>query len=323
MTQPPATIPEGVFTSFLGVPVCRDLQALEADIAILGIPFGTPYDMHDVAPDSAGAPTAIRAQSANFHDELEHYDFDLGGLLLDGRPVRIVDCGDVPGDPLDISGNVTRARAAVQSILARGAVPVVLGGDDSVPIPVFRAFEGRGPITLIQVDAHIDWRHEVGGMTEGYSSPMRRASEMAWIERIVQIGARGVGSARAREIQDAQAYGATIITAREVHRRGMDYVLEQIPDGGQYVITIDCDGLDPSVMPGVNAPAPGGLSYYQVIDILHGLAGKGRVAGCDIVELAPSRDLGKISAVTAGRLLINLLGAMIRSGQFTNGRRTG
>jgi agmatinase len=211
----------------------------------------------------------------------------------------------------------------VQAILACGAVPIVLGGDDAVPIPVFRAYEGRGPFTLVQIDAHIDWRHEVGGVTEGYSSTMRRASELPWIGRIVQVGARGVGSARPAEVRDALAYGATIIAAREVQRRGMDFVLGQVPDGGDYLVTIDCDGLDLSVMPGVNAPTPGGLSYYQVLDLLHGLARKGRIAGCDIVELAPSRDPLGISALVAGRLVINLMGAMIRSGQFADRGRKG
>jgi agmatinase len=318
MTLPLAAISEGRFISFLHLPVCRDLHALEADIAILGIPHGVPYGMHGVANDSADAPAAVRAQSARFGaEEIDHYDFDLGGPLLDGLEARIVDCGDVPGDPLDIPGNVARAQAAVQTILARGAVPIVLGGDDAIPIPVFRAYEGRGPITLVQIDAHIDWRHEIGGVTEGYSSPMRRASEMPWIGRIVQVGMRGVGSARPAEVRDALAYGAKIITAREVHQRGADFVLGQIPDGGDYLITIDCDGLDPTVMPGVNAPTPGGLGYYQVLDLLHGVARKGRIAGCDIVELAPSRDPGGISALTAGRLVINLIGAMVRAGQFT------
>lgn len=321
MTLPLAAIPDGHFTSFLGMPVCRDLSSLAADVAILGIPYGTPYGMHGVENDSAGAPAALRDQSARFGAEAGHHDFDLGGPLLDGQDVRIVDCGDVPGDPLDIPGNAARAQAAVRAILARAAVPIVLGGDDSVPIPVFRAFEGRGPLTLVQIDAHIDWRHEVGGVTEGYSSPMRRASEMPWIARIVQVGARGVGSARPADVRDALEYGATIITAREVHRHGIDAVLGRIPDGGDVVITIDCDGLDPSVVPGVNAPSPGGLTYFQVQDLLHGLARKGRVAGCDIVELAPSRDIDGLSALTAARLLVNLIGAMVRAGQWRGGSR--
>jgi agmatinase len=179
-----------------------------------------------------------------------------------------------------------------------------------------RANVRRGPITLVQIDAHIDWRHEVGGVFQGYSSPMRRASEMPWIASMIHIGMRGVGSARPTELRDAQAFGSTIITAHAAHSQGVAHVLQQLPDGSDNLITIDCDGLDPSVMPAVGAPAPGGLTYHQVIDILHGVAGKGHVVGCDIVELAPAKDVNGISALTAGRIPINLIGAMARSGQF-------
>lgn len=272
--------------------------------------------MAGVAGDSAAAPAAIRAQSVRFGNILDRHDFDLGGTLLDGRAVRIVDCGDVPGDPLDVPGTVARATAAVRAILARGAVPIALGGDDAIPIPFFRAYEGHGPLTLVQIDAHIDWRHEVDGVTEGYSSPMRRASEMPWIGRIVQVGARGVGSARPAELRDAQAYGATIITARDVHVLGVEAALQHVPEGGAFLVTIDGDGLDPAVMPGVNAPTPGGLTYQQVIDLVQGVARKGRIVGGDIVEVAPARDLNGISALTAACIVTNLIGGMVRSGQF-------
>lgn len=316
MTLPLSAIPREGFTSFLGLPSADDLHALETDIAILGIPYGVPYEMSGVCPGTALAPGAIRAASDRYHDTLDHYDFDLDGPLLDGRGVRIVDCGDVPADPLDIPGNMARATAAVRAILDRGAVPIVLGGDDSIPIPFFRAYEGRGPITVVQIDAHIDWRNDIDGVTEGFSSPMRRASEMPWVERIVHVGIRGVGSARSAEVADARAFDATIITAREVHVRGVDHVLQQVPDGAAYLLTVDGDGLDPAVMPGAGAPAPGGLTYYQVIDIVHGLARKGRVVGCDVVEVDPSRDVNDVAALTASRIICNLIGALARAGQF-------
>jgi agmatinase len=79
----------------------------------------------------------------------------------------------------------------------------------------------------------------VNGETVGYSSPIRRASEMPWFDKIVQIGIRGIGSARTGEVDDARAYGADIITAYEMHEIGMDAVLDRIPDGGSYYLTID------------------------------------------------------------------------------------
>jgi agmatinase len=96
----------------------------------------------------------------------------------------------------------------------------------------------------------------------------------------------------------------------------MDAVLDRIPDGGQYYITIDADGLDPSVMPAVEGPAPGGLTFHQVRKLIHGLVRKGRVVGMDIVEITPSIDVNMISCITAGRLIVNLIGAAVRANYF-------
>lgn len=316
----PLTVPprQGV-TSFLGFPLCTALETLEADVAILGLPYSDPYSYDEFPNDQSNAPTAVRAQSHQIFVGPDHWDFDLGGTLLDGRNVRIVDCGDVPLDPNDRGLHYRRAEAAARQIISRGALPIVIGGDHGIPIPVFRAFEGRGPITLVQVDAHLDWRDEIGGVREGYSSPIRRASELPHIERIVQIGLRGDGSARSEEVEAARAYGAEIITAYEVHEHGMSAVLDRIPSGGRTYLTIDADGLDPNVMPAVAAPAPGGLTFHQTRALIHGLVAKSRVVGMDLVEITPSRDINDISAITAGRLILNLIGAATRAGYFESG----
>ncbi len=312
VTQPPK---DG--RSFAGVPIVTGLQTVEADVAILGIPLATTYDTDTPVNESAESPTAIRART----DErsLFHYDFDIGGALLDGVDVKIVDCGDVPGgpNPADGPANRERTETAVREILTRGAVPIVLGGDDSIPIPFFRAFEGRGPFTVIQVDAHLDWRDEVYGERHGYSSPMRRASELAWVTGMVQVGLRGIGSARPAEVADAQAWGSRLVTAREVHDRGIEVALDQVPEGGEFLVTIDCDGINPADFPSLSGPAPGGISYYNVTDLIRGIAQKGRIAGLDIVEFGPSHDLPSgIGATVCARLVLTAIGAMVESGQI-------
>src|SRR4249920_4079988 len=125
-----------------------------------------------------------------------------------GRAIRAVDCGDIRSDLGDPAAHFRRTEQAVRAILAAGALPIVLGGDHGVTIPVLRAFEGRGPITLVHIDAHLDWRDEVNGVPDGYSSPIRRASEMDHIGEIFQIGIRSQGSARPEEVEAALAYGA-------------------------------------------------------------------------------------------------------------------
>ncbi len=313
LTQPPGRPP----ATFLDFPLVEDLDSLEADIAVLGIPFGMPYWPTEMANDQSRAPDAIRRASQEPRETRAHFDWDLGGPLLDGRNITVVDCGNVTADKADLAAHYRRAERAARKVLGAGATLITLGGDHGVPIPVMRALEGQADaITLVHVDAHLDWRHEVNGETQGYSSPIRRASEMAWFDEIVQIGMRGVGSARTGEVADARAYGSDIITAYEMHEIGMAAVLDRIPDGGPYYLTIDADGLDPTIMPAVIAPTPGGLDWLQIRRLVHGLVQKGRVLGMDLVEIAPSHDVGATTLVHAERLICNFIGAAVRPGYY-------
>jgi len=195
-----------------------------------------------------------------------------------------------------------------------------IGGDHGVPIPVFRALDvvasAAEPIVMVHVDAHLDWRDDVNGAREGYSSPLRRAAELDHVGEMFQIGLRAQGSARSGEVQDALAYGSNLITAYDVHDKGMSAVLDRIPDGGRYYLTIDADGLDPSVCPAVAGPAPGGLLFHQVRALIHGLVNKGRLVGLDFVEITPSRDLNGITSHVCGRVFLNAIGAAVRAGYF-------
>ena len=295
--------------TFLGLPKADDLEALEAKIAVLGVPCATPYP--SVGPYCAGAPKAIRDAIAGYASNLHHVDFDLGGPIFPGA-VTAVDGGDLAYTESDPAANRAAIRQAVATVLGRGATPIIIGGDDSVPIPVFEAFHDRGPFTIVQIDAHIDWREEVAGERFGLSSTMRRASEMAHIERIVQVGQRGIGSARSGDLADAKAWGAIFVPATAVHERGIAPVVDAVPAGSQVLVTLDCDGLDPTTMPGVIAPAPGGLSYWQAIGILRGVAAKARIAAFDIIEFMPERDLAGLGALTAARIIVNVLGLVAR-----------
>jgi agmatinase len=292
--------------TFAGLP--HATLAQPGQIAVLGIDHATPYEPGKPS-HSAGAPAALRAALTGYGRLADHYDFDIGSV----RPDHVVDCGDVPGDPADPPGNRAAITAAVRALLAAGAIPVVLGGDDSVPIPMFRAFEGRGPLTVVQIDAHLDWRDEVRGEKYGWSSPMRRASEMPWIRRMVQVGLRGIGSARAEEVADARAWGSRLVPAADVHRHGIAPVLDLVDPGADCLVTLDCDAMDPSILPAVLARSPGGLLYWHVVDLLAGLAAKCRIVGFDLVEFMPSRDTTGIAALTAARLVCNAIAATATS----------
>lgn len=316
MALPLTVEPSKAHQSFLFAPISTDLDNLDAHIAFLGIPYGSAYHAGAITNDQTKAPDAVRAVTDRISRHLERYDVDVGGPIYDRRAVKAVDVGNVPADMTDLKSHYIRAEEAVRKILKAGAMPITIGGDHGIPIPILRAFEDEGPITLIQVDAHIDWRDHVNGVHDGLSSPIRRASEMAHIKDIFQIGIRAQGSGRTEEFEAAAAYGANIIPAFEVHDNGIDAVLARIPDGGKYYITIDADGLDPSVMPAVEGPAPGGLTFHQVRKLIHGLVKKGRVMGMDIVEITPSLDVNMITCITAGRLIVNLIGAAVRADYF-------
>jgi agmatinase len=301
--------------TFLGVPAAQvdALTAGQADVAILGIPFGVPYPSRLTA-GCAQAPAAIRARSQRLANFTDHHDFDLDGPMLVGSPaLRIVDAGNVPGSPDDGPGNTARAEAAVRALLAAGVVPIVLGGDDSVPIPVLRAYADHSPLIVLQVDAHLDFRDEVEGVRDGYSSPMRRAAEMSHVERIVQVGLRGVGSARPADVADARAAGNLLVTARELRERGVAWLLEQLPQDASVFVAFDIDGLDPSVAPAVTAYSPGGLSYDEASDLLGGVAARCRVAGAAFTEFVPARDLDEVSTMVVLRLVMRLLAGIDRS----------
>ncbi|CAN7558368.1 agmatinase [Mesorhizobium sp. LjRoot246] len=280
-------------------------------VAIFGAGHGSTYPGKD-SGGHALAADAIRAASQDDAALVEHWDFDLGGPLFDGKPVSCIDAGDIATTMHDNAGNRFRIEAKTREVLALPAVPILLGGDCSVTIPFLAGFADREPIWVLQIDAHIDWRDEVHGERHGYSSPMHRASEMPHVAGMVQVGLRSVGSARITEIEAARRYGSRFVTAREVHAQGVEAALRHIPQGARVVVTLDCDSLDPGIMPGVAARTPGGLTYTQMIDLIAGLGRRARIAGFDLVEFYPPADIDGLSALTAARLLVNIVGTIVR-----------
>jgi agmatinase len=296
--------------SFLGLPDRLPNGRLPRAV-IFAAAHGSTYP----GKNSSGyalAAGAIRAASQDDAPLLEHWDFDLGGPLFDGGPVSCIDAGDIQTILHDNPGNRGRIEAKTREVLALQAVPILLGGDCSVTIPFLAGFADQGPVWVLQIDAHIDWRDEVHGERYGYSSPMRRASEMPHVAGMVQVGLRSVGSARLADIEAAQRYGSRFVTAREIHARGVEAALQYIPEGARVFVTLDCDSIDPSIMPGVAARTAGGLTYTEVIDLIAGLGKRAEIAGFDLVELYPPADVDGLSALTAARLLVNVIGAIVR-----------
>lgn len=289
----------------LPVRVAGDVGA--AEIVIMGAATATPYA--SVGAYCADAPAAIRS-AVGWPGMGEHYDFDLGGTLLGA--VEGADWGDLPISSDDFEQNRITIRDHVSAVLDHGAVPMLLGGDDSVPIPCLQAFEAHGPVTILQLDAHIDWRDEVQGERMGLSSNMRRASEMPWVENIIQVGARGAGSARPTDVADAQAWGVDFFPMRAVRGGGTRPIVDAIAPGAKVYIALDIDALDPSVVPGVIGPAPGGFHYGEVADLFEAVAAKATLVGFNLAEFAPQADIGNRGALVAARLAATVMGLIAR-----------
>lgn len=280
----------------------------DADIVLVGAPAATPYA--SVGNYCAEAADAIRG-AFGWPGVLGHHDFDIDGYLLpDGT--RAIDWGNLDYSETDFAANRDTIRDYVSKILAARAIPLVLGGDDSVPIPVLEAYREHGPLTILQLDAHIDWRNEVNGETMGLSSNMRRASEMDWIENIIQVGARGIGSARPQDRQDALDWGVQFFPMRDVVQHGIDAIIDSIPENSNLYIALDIDVMDPAVVPAVIGPAPGGFSYWQILEIFEAVSRRARIAGFNLVELMPSADVGGRGALVAARLVAIIMGLAAR-----------
>lgn len=290
--------------SFGKYPIQLDWERIDADVAILGAPFdgGTQY--------RAGArfgPRAIREASTLFaFGHAGAYDHEDDVTYLSG--VRIVDIGDA--DIVHTMTELSHANIehAVRKILTAGALPVVLGGDHSVNIPCIRAFADQAPMHLVQIDAHLDFVDERHGVRNGHGNPMRRASEQKHITGLTQLGIRNVSSTAKDGYEAARAFGSDILSVRQVRALGTDAVLARIPADTRYYLSIDIDGFDPSIAPGTGTPSHGGFTYYEVLELLAGLAKRGAIVGVDLVETAPDYDHSGSTAILAAQLLLNLIG---------------
>ncbi|MEM7188547.1 MAG: agmatinase [Pseudomonadota bacterium] len=296
-------------STFAKSPYAADWGAIDADVAILGAPFdfGTQW-----RPGARFGPRAVREASTLFSfGHAGAYDHEDDATYLDAS-VRMVDIGDA--DIIHTKTEESHANIAlgVRKILDANALPVVIGGDHSINIPCVAAFADdcarNGPIHVVQIDAHLDFVDVRHGVTAGHGNPMRRAIEKPYVSGMTQLGIRNVSSTAKEGYEDARARGSDILSVRQVRKLGTAAVLDRIPEGARYYVTIDIDAFCPSIASGTGTPSHGGFLYYDVLEILQGLAGRGDVVGIDLVEVAPAYDPTESTQILAAQLLLNFLG---------------
>lgn len=298
-------------TTFLGLQACKDLDAIDASSAFIGAPCATPYG--SVGAYAQNGPTSLRKAIGSLTANIDRHNFDLGGPTFPEGTKRAVDCGDLPWSESDFAGNRRIIREAISKVVNRGVVPILIGGDDSVPIPMIEAMGDTGKsYTILQIDAHIDWRDSHMGETHGLSSTMRRASEIEHIQKIIQVGARGIGSGHTSDYEDALSWGAKFYTSMDIARHGPDPAIDEITPGSDVILCIDIDAMDPSITPNTIGRAPGGLGFYQVLELILGTSERGQIAAVDFVEIMPEVDVDGIGGLTVSRLVAATMGIIAR-----------
>ena len=291
---------------FAGPGTMMRLPAVESAAGMDAVFIGIPLDIG--TSNRSGTrfgPKQIRAESVL----MRPYNMWTRAAPFDS--LRVGDLGDVPINTFDLKDSVRRITAFYERVLQHDVVPLTLGGDHTLTLPVLRAIAGKhGPVGLIHVDAHADINDHMFGEQIAHGTPFRRALEEGLIDphRTWQIGLRGTGYT-AEDFDWARDRGFTVVEAEELWHRSAAPLIEQVcaamGDGPVY-LTFDIDSLDPGFAPGTGTPEIGGLTPIQALEIIRGCRGLNLV-GADLVEVSPPYDPQGNTALLAANLLYEML----------------
>jgi agmatinase len=302
------------FVSFLRSPTCTDLDRLDADIAVLGVPSdeGSPWK-----PGARFAPRKIRELSLQFagrgtvDGQRGYYDIADDRRYLDHERIhrRLVDCGDADIIYTNVQRTFENITRDVGKILARGALPVVIGGDHAITYPVVRAYRDR--LHVVHFDAHLDYRPFVHGVQWANGNPIRNVARLPTVGSIVQVGIRSLRTRQA-DVDDSRSRGNDIITVPEYRRRGPSGVLERLPHNEPVYVSIDIDVLDLPLVPGCASAEVNGLAYDELRQALFAIARHAEVVGFDLVEVNPMLDVAsENTSLIAAQLIMEFLGRIV------------
>ena len=286
--------------SFFRAPITEDPS--EADIALIGVPFDGGVTHRSGARHG---PRAVRDQSTLLRR------INGATLVAPFAKARVRDLGDCWLEfPYELEGALEEIAAFYRGVHAAGAVPVSVGGDHSVSLPILRGLASHRPVGMIHIDAHCDTGDDYMGSRFHHGAPFRRAVEEGLLDprRVIQIGIRGTTNDPDMWGFSA-ASGMRLIGIDEFTDKGWAFAAEEarrvVGDGPVY-LTYDIDSLDPSEAPGTGTPEAGGLTVREALRLLRGLRGLDFVGG-DLVEVAPSFDPGTLTAFNGASILFEIL----------------
>ena len=288
--------------TFLAAPhrhISNDSDLAGLDCALVGVPMDLGVT------NRAGArlgPRAVRNV-----ERIGPYEHVLRRAPM--TEIKVADIGDMPmSSRFSLEKCIADIEAYVRRIKAAGVIPLSVGGDHSVSLPILRALGADRPVGMVHFDAHCDTSGEYEGTKFHHGGPFRQAVLDGVLdpERSIQIGIRGAAEYLWEFSIES---GMTVIHAEEIDAMGLDAVIrkarEVVGDGPTYV-TFDVDGLDPAFAPGTGTPEVGGITPREALAMLRGLAGIDIVGG-DVVEVAPQYDTSTVTAQCAAQILFTQL----------------
>jgi agmatinase/guanidinopropionase len=286
--------------TFMRLPATRELRGV--DVAVMGVPFdsGTSY-----RSGTRFGPRKIREAS------LTLWGHNPTMKVTPTEMLKVVDYGDVSVIPTSIERTMTAITETASTVINTGTTLISLGGDHSIALPLLRAHaEKYGPLSLVHVDAHLDtWEEEFEGNPYSHGTPFRYALQEGLIRKgeYVQIGIRGPVSFES-DYTEAAELGAHTITNHDVFKKGIPEILKEVHQRikGPVYVSIDIDSADPAFAPGTGTPEVGGLTSYQLLQLVRGLHGLNLV-GFDLVEVSPPYDHADITAVLGSNIVFEYL----------------
>ncbi|ENW81125.1 agmatinase [Acinetobacter sp. ANC 3929] len=293
----------GGIASMLRLPVVEHEAGLSnLDAAFIGIPLDIGTSLRS---GTRFGPRQIRAESVM----IRPYNMATGAAPFES--LNVADLGDVPINTFNLAETVRIIEEHYDHILAHPIIPLTLGGDHTLTLPILRSiYKKHGPVGLIHIDAHADVNDEMFGEKVAHGTTFRRAAEEGLLDcqRVVQIGLRAQGYS-ADDFNWSRRQGFRVVQAEECWHKSLAPLMEEVKqqvDGGPVYLSFDIDGIDPAWAPGTGTPEIGGLTTIQAIEIVRGCQGLNLV-GCDLVEVSPPYDTTGNTSLLGANLLYEML----------------
>ena len=292
--------------TFFRLPIIKDFSKI--DYCICGVPWdgGTTN-----RPGARHGPREVRNASSMirlYHPVSLKSPYD---------KYNIADIGDCPVNPVNLDDSLNRIQKFYKNIKSSNTIPLSIGGDHLVSLPILRSLAADGPVGLFQFDSHSDtWDSYFGGHKYTHGTPFRRAIEENLVDpkKYIMLGIRGSLYDPA-DMDWAKKKGVTIITIDDFHKMGFEKVMKIVNDilvDTPTYLTFDIDGIDPTFAPGTGTPEVGGFSVRESQLIIRDLK-KINFIGADVVEVSPPFDLNNMTSLVGATMAFEILCVMTKA----------